>query len=84
MTTYPPGLSLPAHHHPTVGFNYILEGIAESQYVDEPILTFSSGDSYQDKANAQHLIFRNADKANPLKYLIAYTTQRGQPFLIIP
>jgi len=84
MTTYPPGVGLPSHHHPAVGFNYILEGIAESQYLDEPLLTFKAGDSYQDKANAQHLIFRNADRVNPLKYLIAYTTQKGQPFLIIP
>ncbi|WP_426992178.1 cupin domain-containing protein [Methylomonas sp. CM2] len=84
MTTYPPGVGLPVHHHPSAGFNYILEGIAESQYVDEPILTFRAGDSYQDKANAQHLIFRNADRINPLKYLIAYTTQKGQPFLMVP
>lgn len=84
MTTYPPGLGLPVHHHPSVGFNYILEGTAESQYIDEPLLTFKAGDSYQDKANAQHLIFRNADRVNPLKYLITYTTKKGQPFLIIP
>jgi hypothetical protein len=42
------------------------------------------GESYQCKANVRHLIFRNPDRTAPLKFLIAYTVNAGQPYLIIP
>jgi quercetin dioxygenase-like cupin family protein len=84
LTTYPPGVGLPLHHHPTVAHNYVLEGVAESQYEDEPLLRFMAGESYQDKAFTKHLIFRNADQHTSLKYLIAYTVKKDEPFLIIP
>src|ERR1700751_5900569 len=84
LTTYPPGVGLPLHHHPTVAHNYVLEGVAESQYEGESLMRFAIGDSYQDKAFTKHLIFRNGDQRAPLKYLITYTVKKGQPFLIIP
>ncbi len=84
LTTYPAGLGLPVHHHPSVAHNYILEGVAESQYAGEELRRFTAGESYQDKADAQHTVFRNPNAASPLKYLIAYTVKKGQPFLIIP
>jgi quercetin dioxygenase-like cupin family protein len=84
LTTYPAGVGLPVHHHPSVAHNYILEGAAESQYAGEELRRFTTGESYQDKADAQHLIFRNPDRTSALKYLIAYTVKKGQPFLIIP
>jgi quercetin dioxygenase-like cupin family protein len=84
LTTYPPAVGLPPHHHPAVAHNYILEGVAESQYVGEELKRFTAGQSYQDKAVAPHTIFRNGDRSAPLKYLIAYTVKKGLPFLIIP
>ncbi len=81
---YPAGLNLAAHHHSAVAFIYILEGIAESQYIGEPLKTFKAGDTFQDKANEQHVIFRNKNKDKSLKYLISFTTKKGVPFLIIP
>jgi quercetin dioxygenase-like cupin family protein len=84
MTTYPPGVGLPRHHHPSVAHNYILEGIAESQYAGEELKIFKAGESYQDKGETQHEIFRNPDLNASLKYLIAYTVKKGQPYLIIP
>ena len=84
LTTYPPTVGLPAHHHPSVAHNYILEGVAESQYLGEELKRFTAGDSYQDKAVTPHNIFRNGDSSSSLKYLIAYTVKKGQPFLIIP
>jgi len=59
LTTYPPGVGLPVHHHPSVAHNYILEGIAESQYAGEELFHFTSGQSYQDKASVKHMVFRN-------------------------
>ncbi|ARN81278.1 cupin domain-containing protein [Methylocystis bryophila] len=84
LNTYPPGVGLPSHHHPTVAHNYVLEGVAESQYAGEELRTFKAGDSYQDEAGRPHLVFRNPDRAARLKYLIAYTVRKGEPFLIIP
>jgi quercetin dioxygenase-like cupin family protein len=84
LITYPPGVGLPLHHHPSAAHNYVIEGIAESQYEGENLQRFKAGESYQDKPLAKHLIFRNADKNAPLKYLISYTVKKGQPFLIIP
>jgi quercetin dioxygenase-like cupin family protein len=84
LTTYPPGVGLPVHHHPGVAHNYILEGVAESQYSGEQIHTYRAGDSYQDKEGVSHSIFRNPDRTAPLRYLIAYTIKKGQPFLIVP
>jgi quercetin dioxygenase-like cupin family protein len=84
LTTYPPGAGLPLHHHPSVAHNYILEGVAESQYAGEELFRFTSGQSYQDKASVQHMVFRNPDRTAPLKYLIAYTVKKGAPYLIIP
>lgn len=84
LTMYPPGVGLPAHHHPSVAHNYVLEGVAESQYDGEGLRRFTAGESYQDKALSPHLIFRNGDRSAPLKYLIAYTVRKGQPFLIVP
>ncbi len=84
LTTYPPGVGAPSHHHPSVGLNYVLEGVAESQYIGEELRRFTSGQSYQDQAGEQHTIFRNPDQTSVLKYLLVYTVKKGQPFLIIP
>ena len=84
LVTYPPGVGLPAHNHPSVGHNYVLEGVAESQYAGEELKRFTSGQSYQDKAGDQHTVFRNPDKTSALKYLLVYTVKKGQSFLIIP
>jgi quercetin dioxygenase-like cupin family protein len=84
LAVYPPGVGLPIHHHPSVALNYILEGVAESQYAGDPLQRLTAGQSYQDKALSPHLIFRNGDRTAPLKYLVAYTVKQGLPFLIVP
>jgi quercetin dioxygenase-like cupin family protein len=84
LVSYPPGVGLPAHHHPSVGHNYVLEGVAESQYAGEELKRLTSGQSYQDKADEQHTVFRNPDKTSALKYLLVYTVKKGRSFLIIP
>jgi quercetin dioxygenase-like cupin family protein len=84
LTTCPPGNEFPSHHHPSVAHNYVLEGVAESQYEGEELKRLTAGQSYQDKAQVTHKIFRNPDRTSQLKFLIAYTVRKGQPFLIIP
>jgi quercetin dioxygenase-like cupin family protein len=84
LTTYPPGVGLPLHHHPSVAFNYILSGSAETQYEGEPMLVLKAGDHFQDEAERKHLIFRNPDPVHPLTYIITYVVKRGSSFLIVP
>jgi len=84
LVTYPPGVAAPSHHHPAVAHNYILEGRAESRYADEGLRLLKAGDSYQDKAQVQHVLFRNPDPVAPLRWIMAYTAKKGQPFLIVP
>ena len=78
---YQPGASAPPHLHPVVGLNYILEGTAESQYEGEPLKIFHAGDSYQDYANKKHLIFRNASKTEPLRFLVTCDIPKGHSFV---
>lgn len=84
LDTFPAGIVIPPHHHPTTGLNYVLEGVAESQYQGEPLRRLVAGDTFQDHAQIPHLIFRNPDPVNPIKILICYKVKKGQPFLIIP
>jgi quercetin dioxygenase-like cupin family protein len=80
LIEYQPGAAGTAHLHPVVGLNYIIEGTAESQYEGEALKTFHAGDSYQDPANRKHLIFRNASKTEPLKFLVACKIPKGRSF----
>jgi hypothetical protein len=75
LTTHPPGVGRSFHRYPSAAHNHILEGIAESQYTGGELLHFTAGQSYQDKANIKHPVFRNPDRTAPLKYLIAYTVK---------
>lgn len=82
LIEYAPGAAAAPHLHPVVGLNYIIQGTAESQYEGEALKTFRAGDSYQDPANMKHLIFRNASKTEPLKFLVACKIPKGQSFVI--
>ena len=84
LDVFPPGIIVPAHHHPTTGLNYILEGAAESQYEGEPLRHLASGDSFQDHADIRHAMFRNPDPDRPLKILISFEVKKGQAFFIAP
>lgn len=81
LVEYPPEYASPAHIHPVVGLNYILEGIAESQYVGEDLKTLNTGDSYQDPANKKHLVFRNPSKTDALRFLVAYRIKKDGTFM---
>jgi quercetin dioxygenase-like cupin family protein len=84
LDTFPAGIVIPRHHHPSTGLNYVLEGVAESQYEGEPLRHLAAGDSFEDHAHISHLMFRNPDSAKPVRILIGFTVKRGTPFLIIP
>lgn len=82
LATFPPGAASPAHTHPVVGLNYIVEGIAESQYEGEPLRSYAAGESYQDPPNRKHLVFRNKSQTKPLRFLVAFRIKKGASFKV--
>lgn len=81
LTELPPGLSVPSHYHPVYAFNYVLEGVAESRYEDEPdVVRVLAGQSAVDKPNVTHSLYRNPDPDSPLKFLVAFTIKKGDEF----
>jgi quercetin dioxygenase-like cupin family protein len=81
LTELPPGLSVPSHYHPVCAFSYVLEGVAESRYEDEPdVIRVAAGQSTVDKANVMHSLFRNPDPNSTLKFLVAFTIKKGEDF----
>jgi len=84
MVTFAPGVSAPSHYHPVIGHNFVLEGEAESQYAGEPLMRFKAGDSFQDRADREHVLFRNASATAPLRYILTYSIKAGDPYLILP
>ncbi|OQW43522.1 MAG: hypothetical protein A4S12_00495 [Proteobacteria bacterium SG_bin5] len=82
LDRFPPGIIVPVHHHPVVGLNYVLGGVAHSQYDGEPMQTLKAGDSFQDHAHIPHLLFRNPDRQAPVTILISHVLKKGQSFFI--
>lgn len=84
LDTFPAGIVIPSHHHPSFGLNYVLEGHAESQYEGEKPIRVGPGDTFIDYPDRQHLLFRNLSAELPVKVLIVFMVEEGQPFFIRP
>ncbi len=82
LATFPPGAASPPHMHPVVGLNYIVEGVAESQYEGEAPKSYAAGETYQDPPNRKHLVFRNKSATQPLRFLVAFRIKKGAPFKV--
>jgi len=80
LVTFPPGAESEPHMHPVEGMNYIVEGMAESQYEGHPLERYKAGDSYLDLASVTHKVFRNPSKTHPLKFVIAFKIKKGVAF----
>jgi quercetin dioxygenase-like cupin family protein len=80
LIEYPPGAAAAPHRHPVIGLCYVIQGMAESQYEGEGIRTLRAGDSYQDSATQQHLVFRNALATEPLLFTCAAKIGKDQEF----
>lgn len=82
LDIFPPGLVVPPHHHPVIGFNYVLEGQAESHYEGQDLISVGPGDTFQDLNTSRHVHFRNLSESKPLLVLLSYTLPKGQEFFI--
>ena len=82
--TYPPGGVAPLHRHPVGGAVYIVEGVAESAYGDEPPRRYQAGETLQDHAGIPHTLFRNCDPDRPLRFLTIYVLEPGRAYTLEP
>lgn len=82
LVEFPPAYSNVAHLHPVGGLCYVIEGTAESKYEGEDIKVFHAGDSYQDKANKVHLLFRNMSNTESLKFTCTAKIKKEQQFML--
>ena len=82
LLSLPPGAAAPAHKHPGLGVGYVLEGVYESQYEGEELKRFTAGDSIYDLAQTPHLIARNGSHNEPLRFIMTFIVQKGEPTLL--
>jgi quercetin dioxygenase-like cupin family protein len=81
LVTLPPGAAAPVHAHPGIGVGYVLDGIYESQYEGEELMSFEAGDAIYDLAHTPHLIARNASSTQPLRFLMTFVVPKGSATL---
>jgi quercetin dioxygenase-like cupin family protein len=82
LITLPPGAAAPVHAHPGIGVGYVLEGIYESQYEGEELLSFKTGDAIYDLAHTPHLIARNGSETRPLRFLMTFVVPKGSATIL--
>jgi quercetin dioxygenase-like cupin family protein len=82
--TFAGGVASSLHHHTVPGLVFIVEGIAESAYGDDPPRLYRAGETMQDRVGVPHTLFRNADPDKPLRILTFYVAAKGQPYLVTP
>jgi quercetin dioxygenase-like cupin family protein len=79
-----PGTAAPMHTHPGIGIGYVLDGVYESQYEGEALKRFTAGDSIYDLAETPHLIARNGSRTEPLRFIMTFIVQKGEPTILPP
>ena len=76
---YQPGGSSPVHRHPGPVFVYVLEGSLESQSDGGPAQVYTKGQLFYEPPGSRHLLSRNASQDQPVKILIFFVSEKGQP-----
>ena len=80
LVTFPPGAQSTPHVHPVPGMIYIIAGTVDSQYEGGPLEHYKAGDTYLDRKDQVHAVFRNTSSTVPLRFLIACKIGKGVPF----
>ena len=84
LVAFQPGVIAPPHHHTDAGFNYVIEGTAESGYGNETPKLYHAGETFLDQADVPHTVFMNPDKNKVLRFLIVASVQADKPYTIVP
>ena len=83
LVEYPPGADASGHSHPVVGLGYVLEGSVVSAFDNDEPETFVAGHSFLDPASF-HRISRNGSQTEPLRFLVSYAVEIGEPNTVWP
>lgn len=84
LIEYPPGVAAPAHHHPVEGLGYVVSGSFESAFEGESPVVVKAGQSFVERAQVAHTLFRNPDPSRPLKFVIAFVVARDAAVVVTP
>ena len=83
LVEYAPGVSAPVHVHPAIGVGYVIAGRFESAFGDAPAVEVSAGQGFLERADLPHRIFRNPSRAEPLRFIVAFTLRStDDPFYL--
>ena len=84
LVEYAPGVAAPLHHHPVQGLGYVISGSFESAFAGEAPVIVHEGQSFIERAQIAHTLFRNVDSARPLQFVIGWVVPKGAPVLVAP
>jgi len=76
-----PGASAGKHYHPGNEFNYVLEGSGVLEIDGKPPITLQAGGTHHIQPREVHDA-RNTSATDPLKILVFWVTDKGQPLTI--
>jgi quercetin dioxygenase-like cupin family protein len=76
-----PGAAGGKHYHPGNAFVYILEGSGVLEINGKPAVTQKAGSVFHEPPK-QVQDFRNASKTGPLKVLVMFVSEKGQPLSV--
>ena len=83
LLEYDPGVAAPVHTHPVAATGYVLEGEVVSVWEDGEEERYAAGDSFVDHGTRKHLRSENVRADKPLKMVLSYVIEVGQPNVII-
>jgi quercetin dioxygenase-like cupin family protein len=84
LIEYAPGVAAPLHHHPVQGLGYVISGSFESAFAGEAPVVVHQGQSFIERAEVAHTLFRNVDSVRPLQFVIGWVVPKGAPVLVAP
>ena len=86
LVEYGPGGYSPGHAHAKSAFIYatVLEGAIRSQVNNEPVTTYTAGQSFSELPGDRHGVSANASKTKPAKLLAVFVVDTNETELTIP
>ena len=86
LVEYGPGASSQSHTHPKSAFIYatVLEGTIRSQVNNEPVTTYSAGQSFSELPGDIHRVSANASETAPAKLLAVFVVDTNETNLTTP
>ena len=86
LVEYGPGGYSPGHTHPKSAFIYatVLEGAIRSQVNNEPVTTYTAGQSFSELPGDIHRVSANASETAPAKLLAVFVVDTNEAKLTTP